>query len=130
MGETWPVSSYEEQVALILKKERIKFYREKTYSDLKHGKYRYDFYLPIVNFLIEVDGQYHFFPIRGLQELKKQQEHDRRKNSYALAHNIQLFRIPYWDLESGAIKTFNDLIQKKYHVVNKWHNDRIKVPKN
>ena len=56
MGETWPVSSYEEQVALILKKERVKFYREKTYSDLKHGKYRYDFYLPVVNFLIEVDG--------------------------------------------------------------------------
>ena len=129
MGETWSVSSYEEQVALILKKEHIKFQREKTYSDLKHGRYRYDFYLPTINFLIEIDGQYHFFPIRGEQELKNQREHDRRKNSYALAHNIQLFRIPYWDLEGGAVKTFNDLIQKKYHVTNKWHNDKIKVPK-
>ena len=122
-------SSYEEQVISILKKEHIHFQREKSFKDLKKGKYRYDFYLPDQNILLEVDGQYHFYPIRGEQEFKKQKEHDRRKNSYALAHDIPLYRIPYWDLQGGDIKKFNDLIKNKYYVSSIWHNDRIKVPK-
>ena len=34
------MSSYEEKVIKILKKEKIKFQREKSFSDLKRGKYR------------------------------------------------------------------------------------------
>lgn len=123
------MSSYEEKIMLILRAAAIKFQREKTFHDLRGGKYRYDFYIPSLNILIEVDGQYHFFPIRGQQELKAQKERDRRKNSYALAHGINLYRIPYWDLEGGAIKKFNDITKKTYLVDSKWWNDRIKVPK-
>lgn len=122
-------SSYEEQVISILKKEHIHFQREKSFKDLRKGKYRYDFYLPDQNIIVEVDGHYHFFPVRGEQELKKQREHDRRKNGYALAHDIALYRIPYWDLESGDIKKYNDIIKTKYRVTTIWHNDRIKFPK-
>ena len=53
----------------------------------------------------------------------KQQENDRRKNSYCLANNISLYRIPYWDL--NKIKTFNDILNKKYLVKSKWHNDNL-----
>ena len=124
------MSSYEEKIVKILKAAAIKFQREKTFSDLRGGKYRYDFYIPSTNTILEIDGQFHFKPIRGEQELKAQKERDRRKNSYALAHNISLYRIPYWDLDNNDIKNYNNLIQKKYLVTSRWHNDRIKVPKN
>ena len=38
----------------------IKFYREKTFSDLKHGLFRFDFYIFNLNgapAIIEVDGE-------------------------------------------------------------------------
>lgn len=120
------MSSYEEQILKILKENRIDLVREKTFKDLKHGLFRFDFYL--TNFhgeslIIEVDGEYHFKPIRGRQALLKQQEHDRQKNSYCLAHKIPLYRIPYWDLPK--IKTLDDILSKKYRVTSKWWNDEI-----
>ena len=122
-------SSYEEKVVKILHRAHISFEREKTYSDLKNGKYRYDFYIPASKSLIEVDGQMHFSKIRGRAALKKQQEHDRQKNSYALARGIRLYRIPYWDFDDGKITTTFDLFNSKYLVTSKWHNDRLQVPK-
>ena len=105
----------------------INFEREKTFSDLKRGKFRYDFYIPKYNILIEYDGEQHFRHIHHFQKLRrdflKQQEHDRQKNSYALANNIKLFRIPYWEIDN--IKCFADLIQWKYCVTTKWWNDII-----
>jgi very-short-patch-repair endonuclease len=71
------MSSYEQIIMKILLNNKIKFQREKTFSDLKNGKYRYDFYLPELNIIIEVDGQYHFHPIRGRAELMAQKERDR-----------------------------------------------------
>lgn len=121
-------SSYEESIIRLLLKHKIKFFREKTFSDLKHGTFRFDFYLtqpkPI---LIEIDGQYHFQPIRGRAALLKQQEHDRIKNSWSLAHDIPLYRIPYWEI--GNLKTFEDLLQDKFLVRSKWHNDNLVPPK-
>ena len=54
------MSSYENHVVKLLNKEKIKYQREKTFSDLKGGKYRFDFYLPNYNgqaIIIEVDGE-------------------------------------------------------------------------
>ena len=123
------MSNYEEQIISVLKKSQLKFVREKTFSDLHGGKYRYDFFVPSQNILIEVDGQYHFFPISGRAALKSQQERDRRKNAYALAHNIPLYRIPYWAIDTNQIQTYENLTDKSYLVTSKWHNDRIFTPK-
>ena len=54
------MSNYEQQIANILKKSEIYFIKEKTFSDLKHGLFRFDFY--IVNLhgapaIVEVDGE-------------------------------------------------------------------------
>lgn len=54
------MSKYENKVMEILKAEKIPFYREKTFKDLRKGLFRFDFYLP--NFYgkticIEVDGE-------------------------------------------------------------------------
>lgn len=121
-------SSYEEHVIHLLLKHKIKFLREKTFNDLKHGTFRFDFYITNPKqALIEVDGQYHFHKIRGRAALLKQQEHDRIKNSWSLAHDIPLYRIPYWEIEN--LKTFEDLFQDKFLVRSKWHNDNLVPPK-
>ena len=52
-------SSYERKVIEILQKEGIKYEREKTFSDLRRGLLRYDFFLPEQNLLIELQGQGH-----------------------------------------------------------------------
>ena len=86
------MSKNEEYILNILLKENIKFIREKTFSDLRKGKYRFDFYLPKYNICLEIDGEQHFKQISKFQKTKsdflKQQEYDRRKNSYCLANNI------------------------------------------
>jgi hypothetical protein len=54
------MSKYEENIISILKKEGFKFYREKTFSDLKHGLFRFDFYIFDLHgapAIIEVDGE-------------------------------------------------------------------------
>ena len=120
-------SSYEEQVITLLKKANIKFVREKTFSDLKGGSLRYDFYLPAYNIILEIDGQYHWQPIRGRAALLKQKENDRKKNSYCLANKIPLYRIPYWDMPK--ITDARELLKVHYLVSSKWHNDYLTPPK-
>lgn len=124
-------SSYEEKVIQLLKQANIKFQREKTFSDLKGGSFRYDFYLPELNICIEVDGEQHFKQVTRFQktrtDLLKQKEHDRIKNSYCLAHNIPLYRIPYWEIK--LISCANNFFKSKFEVKSKWHNDYLTPPK-
>ena len=121
------MSKGEDKIIRLLRASNIKFEREKTFADLRGGKFRYDFYLPLYNILIEVDGEQHFKQVEVFQKTRsdflKQQENDRRKNSYALANNIPLIRIPYWELDN--LNNFSDLFQKKFLVVSKWHNDYL-----
>lgn len=127
------MSSYELYILKVLSRSRIIFEREKTFSDLRRGKYRYDFYIPNCGgkkVLIEVDGEQHFNQIKHFQktrsDFKKTQEHDRRKNSYALAYGYTLIRIPYWRV--NEIKTIEDLFNPDFIVKSKYHNDNIKAP--
>ena len=123
------MSKYENKVMEIFKAAKLSFYREKTFKDLKRGLFRFDFYLP--NYcgrpvIVEVDGEQHFKPIYGRQAFMKGQEHDRQKNSYCLANQIPLYRIPYWDICS--LKTLQDVFKEEYLVRTKWHNDILKAP--
>lgn len=115
------MSSYEEYIVNILIKENISLIREKTFKDLKKGKFRFDIYLPSMNILIEIDGEQHFNPIYGRRALLKAQEHDRRKNQYCLANNISLYRIPYWEIKN--IHNVKDILQDKFLVKYYWHYD-------
>ena len=120
------MSSYENQIINILKKNKIKFCREKTFSDLKHGLFRFDFYIPNLQgapVIVEVDGEQHFKPIYGRQSFLKGQEHDRRKNSYCLANNIPLYRIPYWEIKN--LRTADDIFKDEFLVKTRWHNDYL-----
>lgn len=123
------MSKYEDYIINILKAANIKFQREKTFKDLKHGLFRFDFYVPDYNgrpLIVEVDGEQHFKPIYGRQNFLKGQEHDRRKNSYCLAKNIELYRVPYWEIRK--IKKFDDILNKRFLVKSRWHTDLLKIP--
>ena len=43
-SEVMIMSKGENKIIDILNHARVKFVREKTFSDLRHGKFRYDFY--------------------------------------------------------------------------------------
>ncbi len=124
------MSKYEEHIIKILKENKIKFVREKSFSDLKNGAFRFDFYIPNykgASFIIECDGEQHFQPIKIFHKTRadflKQQGYDRRKNSYCLANQIPLYRIPYWEIYN--IKTLKDIMNNNFLVKTKWHNDEI-----
>ena len=54
------MSKSEDKIVDILNKEKVRFVREKTFSDLKHGLFRYDFYLPYVDggpAIVEYNGE-------------------------------------------------------------------------
>ena len=123
------MSKYENKIMEILKAEKLRFCREKTFKDLKRGLFRFDFY--IYNYkgqpaIVEVDGEQHFKPIYGRQAFLKGQEHDRQKNSYCLANNIPLYRVPYWEIFSA--QGADDIFTEAHLVKTKWHNDNLLVP--
>lgn len=76
---------------------------------------------------IEVDGEQHFSYVKFFHKtpmgFNKSKEMDRRKNSFCLANNIPLIRIPYWELENLNI---NKIFSKEFLVKNKFHNDLIR----
>ena len=125
------MSRHEEKVIRLLKKEKIKFVREKSFPDLMKGRLRFDFYIPNLYgapTIIEVDGPQHFsFNKHFFQtqsEFNKYREHDRRKNSYCLAKGIILYRVPWCDMKQ--IQSAKDIFQDKYKVKTRWHNDKLK----
>ena len=120
------MSRYEDKIINLLKDAQISFLREKTFSDLKHGLFRFDFYISNLQgapAIVEVDGEQHFKPIYGRQAFLKGQEHDRRKNSYCLANNIPLYRIPYWEIKNLA--EAEDIFKENFLVKSRWHNDQL-----
>lgn len=81
----------------ILNQYNIEYEREKRFEGCKNKFcFPFDFYLPTFNTLIEFDGQYHYNPIRGEEQLKKTQNNDNIKNNFCKNNNINLLRIPYW----------------------------------
>lgn len=101
------ISKGEVRIAKFLKKKKIKFKREKTFSECRAiNVLPFDFYIND-NLLIEYDGEFHFEPARYsknkqkmLDKLKSQQQNDRIKNQYCIDNGIYISRIPFWELDS------------------------------
>lgn len=121
----YKVSSYEKKVIEILNREKVKFVKEKTFGDLHHGYYRFDFFLPEENILLEVQGRQHteFTKIfyKNRSDFLKTQERDREKISYCLSHKIPLYCIPWWDMDK--ISSVKDLLNDAYLARTRYHND-------
>lgn len=121
------MSKGEDKIERILREACIPFEREKVFPTLRNGKLRFDFYLPQSGVLIELDGRQHFVQVKKFQptisDFNHAKQNDYFKNSYALSHNLSLFRIPFWEIDN--IKTATDLFSAKYRVLTKWHNDIV-----
>ena len=95
----------EKSISRCLKSNIIYFISQKKFIGLVGlggGSLSYDFYLPYYNLLIEYQGQFHDGSSGEYSKinLKKQQEHDRRKCEYAKNNNIKLLEIWYWDYDN------------------------------
>jgi hypothetical protein len=107
------MSKGENRIIDLLNAAHIRFEREKTYSDLKHGKFRFDFliHLHSADCIVEYNGEQHYEFVgkfyKNQAEWRQAMGRDMRKISYCLAHNIPLYIIPYWELEN--IKCAEDL---------------------
>jgi len=64
------------------------------------GSLSYDFYIPSKNLLIEYDGEFHYIPLMGDDQFKKQKKHDELKTNYAKENKMDLLRIPYWEFDN------------------------------
>lgn len=88
----------------VLEYGKIKFEQEKRFSDCRDKKpLPFDFYLPDYNLCIEYDGEQHYKDIsfNGVTSyLERNQKHDKIKNEYCNEHNINLLRIPYWEVNN------------------------------
>jgi hypothetical protein len=98
----------EANIQNLLKENNIEFIQEFTFIDLP--KSRYDFAIILGNEvvrLIEFDGEQHYKSSSGYmnnENLQKRQERDKKKNEWALAHNIPLVRIPYWERDKITLE--------------------------
>ena len=122
------MSKGEDKIVDLLNRARISFVREKSFSDLKHGLFRYDFYIPCLDggpAIIEFNGEQHYHFVKRFyrtpREWRKMQEHDRRKISYALANGIKIYIIPFWEI--GNIFSAQELFQEKFLARTRWKND-------
>ncbi len=106
----------EEKILKYLCNNGIMHNYQKTFSDLRgigRGLLSYDFYVKSHNLLIEYQGIQHYEPVDyfgGEEQLKIQQEHDKRKRDYAELHNINLLEIRYdEDVDTLLDKYFNNI---------------------
>ena len=122
------MSKGEEKIISLLQKSQYRFEREKHFSDLKKGSYRFDFYIYRYNkwVLIEFQGAQHYEYVskfyHSRAEFETAKERDRRKISYCLAHNIPLYIIPYWELDN--LFTAADLFNDRFLAKTRWKNDQ------
>ena len=96
---------------------------------VKNTPLRFDFGIYEYNklkCLIEVDGEYHFKPIRGKIAFMRQKSFDGKKDAYCLSHKIKLIRIPYWEINNLTFqKIFNT---QNFVVTRKFHNQFLCPP--
>lgn len=107
-------SKGEFSIQQLLEQNNIRYIPQKTFEDcynpLTKIKFRFDFYLPDYNTCIEYDGEQHFKEVSIFKDdLETIQYRDNLKNQYCKEHNIDLIRIPYYNINNITIQ---DLIKE------------------
>lgn len=104
-----------------LEQNNYEYQKEFTFPDLKN--LRFDFYLPKENIIFEYDGEQHFYPIDffgGKEALKSTQDRDQLKNQYCIKKHIQLFRIPYTEIDNINEILYKILKEKSSTTIEKF----------
>jgi len=106
---------------IYLKKNNQNYDREFTFdylTGLGGNPLRFDFALfndiakTDLNFLVELDGEFHYRKIFKKDNYEILIEHDKRKNTYCKNNNIKLLRIPYWEFKNIEQILDNKLIPR------------------
>lgn len=113
-------SKGEIQISSVLNAMKVEYETEKTFPMLVSTKngvtpFRYDFFVPAYNLLIEFDGIHHYMPTPygNRDPVKYHQDvlaRDAIKTQFAIENNINLLRIPYF--ERDISKIIKEEIQK------------------
>lgn len=107
-GETISCGCYHESLGVLKIKELLKqlnynFIQEQTFDDCRNPKtnklFYFDFYVEN-KYLIEYDGEQHFYQVANWEPLDKIQFRDQCKNDWCKKNNIPLIRIPYTKLKT------------------------------
>ena len=110
------ISNGEKEIAKWLDKNGFKNkYKKEYYFDnfkSKNNKYfRYDFYIPLKNLLIEYNGIQHYKPSEyfgGQNSFLLRKHYDWLKRKYARDNGYKLLTIPYWDY-----KIIEEILEKE-----------------
>jgi len=93
MGSGCPVcksSRGEKEIEFLLREQEIEFEHQKKFPDLSKY-YRYDFFIPSINTIVEYNGLQHYEPIEhfgGIKSLRNTQKRDKIKKLYCLDNGI------------------------------------------
>lgn len=104
-------SKGEKLISSILIDNQVEHIFQKTFDDLinpKTGhKYKFDFFIPIKNTIIEYDGIHHYKPVEywgGMNNFIFIQEGDKLKTKYCKDNDINLIRIPYFSNVENTLR--------------------------
>ena len=96
------MSKGELKISQLLRENGYNFTQEQSFQDLHKGIYHFDFYLPDLcgrRAVIEYNGEQHYqfnsYFFKNRLDFLHQQNNDRRKISYCLANQIDIYCIPY-----------------------------------
>lgn len=97
-------SKGEKVIREYLENNNIEFIQEYRFDGCRYkNQLPFDFYIPNKNLIIEFDGIQHF-EVRdyfgGEKEFEDTKIRDKIKNDYCKDNNINLLRIPYWELSN------------------------------
>lgn len=123
-------SKGERRIRKVLEREGVAFEQEKSFPQCRSFKraapLRFDFLVqhPILGpTLIEFHGRHHFEYTphfhKGKQDYDYRRHMDVLKCSFALAHKIPMFVIPFVDYE--RLNNFEDLFREEYRVRRRQH---------
>lgn len=90
----------EQKIRNYLDKKKINYIPQKIFTPLNKSKYRFDFFLPDFNLVIEYQGEQHFRDNNYFKDnLNIIQKRDNIKRQYCLNNNIKLLEIKYTQLQ-------------------------------
>lgn len=106
------LSKGERRIKEFLESHAIQYYRQHSFSWQTHNAYRYDYYIPKYNLIIQYHGIQHYEQTNFLHSsLQTNQEHDKIKKEQALKNEYNFLVIPYTHYT------------KISDILNNWFND-------
>ena len=116
-------SKGEAKIQSILERNNIKFEAQKQFDTCRVGnniRARFDFYIPDKNYLIEYDGNVHYFyngsGWNNEENLIKVKNNDKIKNEWCKENKIPLIRIPYTIYDTVSLKDL--LLETSEYIIN------------